>query len=533
MEICLRNVSKYFPSNGVHALSRASFELQAGEIHGLIGENGAGKSTLMHILAGHIEMTAGEILVDGIPRRFSRPMEALQLGIGMVRQHPLLVPGLKLWEDAVLGLPGPPLFPLDRRQGLDRFQELSDRWGFDLDGNAKTETLTISQRQKASILTLILHQARCIILDEPTAVLAPAETDRLFVLLRKLKSDGKAIVLISHKLEETLAVADRITVLRQGKTVATLLAAKTRAAELMELMFGSEPESEPVRKVGRDLERKPAVAAPEAGHTRPLLLVESLSAVRQDFASLRGLTFSVYPGEVYGIAGVRDSGLETLELALTGFIKPQAGSVILNGMNVAGRGTLAFRRAGAAYVSADRIGKALALRLPIRDSLIVHSHRRLVKKRPFWPRFLDLQAIRNWVTELFRISGIQGRFESPAEAFSGGQLQRLILAREFAEDPLLLVLAEPGWGLDATGKALLQERLSDYLKRGGTVVLFSTDVDELLRLSSRIMVIRDGYNVVDLQLPTDYDQRLLLKKQISSAMVGTLGTEHGGGGVVA
>ncbi|WP_304221986.1 ABC transporter ATP-binding protein [Gracilinema caldarium] len=521
MEIRLRNVSKYFPANGVQALNGADFDLTDGEIHALIGENGAGKSTLMHILAGHLEMTTGELHIDEIPCRFSRPAEALQFGIGIVRQHPVLAPGLKLWEDALLGLPDPPLFPLDRRKGLGRFQELSDRWGFDLDGNAKTENLTISQRQKASILTLLLHQARCIILDEPTAVLTPIETERLFTLLRKLKSDGKAIVLISHKLDEILSVADRITVLRLGRTVASMPRSRTSEAELTSYMFGQDKGD------SLDLHNTSLAAGRHTArinsNQEPLLHVTNLSSAQKDSASLRDLSFSVFPGEVYGIAGVRDSGLETLELALTGFIAPQDGHITLNGIPVQGRGALAFRQAGAAYVSADRLGKALALRLPIIDSLIVHSHRRFVKKWPFIPELLDKRAIRNWAAELFRISGIQGRFESPAETFSGGQLQRLILAREFAEEPSLMVLAEPGWGLDASGKALLYDRLSDYLRRGGTVVLFSTDVDELLMLSSRIMVLHDGYNVLELQLPEDYDQRLSLKKQISAAMVGTGG----------
>lgn len=520
MEIRLRNVSKYFPSNGVQALSGARFDLRTGEIHALIGENGAGKSTLMHILAGHLEMTTGELQVDGIPRRFHRPAEALRLGIGMVRQHPALVPGFALWEDALLGLPEPALFPLDARRGRRRFQELSDRWGFDLDGAVRTEKLTISQRQKASILTLLLHQVRCIILDEPTAVLSPVETERLFTLLRRLRDDGKAIVLISHKLEETLQVADRITVLRQGETVASVDAKGTNPAELISLMFG------------RDLERdgsfnglRPLLETEQeelrAARGEPLLQVEGLSVVQKDLVSLWGLSFSVYPGEIFGVAGVRDSGLETLELAVTGFVQPRSGKIRLKGTAVEGKGPLAFRKAGAAYVSADRLGRALALKLPIIDSLIVHSHRRFVKNRRLWPHFLDLRAIRSWANQILKASGIQGRLDSLAESFSGGQLQRLILVREFAEEAPLLVLADPGWGLDASGKVLFQERLVEYLRRGGTVLIFSTDVDELLRLSSRVMVIRDGRNALELELPPDQGRRQSLKARVSAAMVGT------------
>lgn len=532
MEIVLRNVAKYFPSNGVQALSGAHFELRTGEIHALVGENGAGKSTLMHILAGQLQMTTGELLIDGRPRLFQNPHDALQARIGMVRQHPALVPGFTCWEDALLGLPGPSLLPLDRRLGRQRFQKLSDRWGFDLDGNTKTENLTISQRQKAAVLTLLLHQVQCVILDEPTAVLAPVETERLFALLRKLRAEGKAIVLISHKLEETLSVADRITVLRQGKTVATRYSSETNSEDITALMFGDAVDRSKIASAGgaATIEQGDRFAgfamfkAKPKGREKqaePLLQVRELSAAQKDLANLRDLSFSVYPGEIYGIAGVRDSGLETLELALTGFIKPLKGRIILRGVNVVGRGPLAFRTAGAAYVSADRLGKAMALKLPILDSLMVHVHRKFVINRWFWPRLLDLKAIRLWAAHLLETSGIHGRLQSPAEAFSGGQLQRLILAREFAEQSPLLVLADPGWGLDASGRALLQEQLTLYLEKGGTVLLFSTDVDELLRLSSRIMVLRDGRNVLELDMPEHLEDRLFLKPRISAAMVGT------------
>ncbi len=530
MNINLRNVTKYFPANGVQALSGASFELRSGEIHALVGENGAGKSTLMHILAGQLEMTTGELLVDGGPRNFHSPRDALQAGIGMVRQHPVLVPGFTCWEDAQLGLPGPGLAPLNRRLGRLHFQELSDRWGFEIDATARTETLTISQRQKVAILTLLMHRVSCIILDEPTAVLTPVETERLFNLLRKLRSEGRAIVLISHKLEETLSVADRITVLRQGKTAATRLSSETSTEELTALMFGDAVDRihpEKVKEFQLELLSEPGLSyrKVQSAEGGPLFMVEHVSVHQKDMANLRDLSFSVFPGEVYGVAGVRDSGLEPLDHTVTGFISPQGGHITLKGTHLEGKGPLAFRKAGGAYVSADRLGKALALKLPIIDSLIVHSHRRFTLRCMhnawFLPRLLDSKAIRRWAGELLRMSGIEGRLDSPAEAFSGGQLQRLILTREFAEEAPHLVLAEPGWGVDAVGRTLLKDRLTAYLQRGGTVLLFSTDVDELLSLATRLMVLRDGRNVLEVDVPLDPVQRHLLKPQISAAMVGS------------
>ncbi len=507
----LHDIGKYFPQNGVEALSGASFDLRPGEIHALVGENGAGKSTLMHVLAGHLEPSAGTITVDGAERRFSAPADALAAGIGLVRQHPRVVPGFALWEDCVLGAE-PGRWPaLSRAEARRTVNELSCRWGFDLDADARTDTLTVSQRQKAAVLALLMRGVRYFLLDEPTAVLAPAETERLFALLSALRSEGKAIVLISHKLPETLAIADRVTVLRRGRVVGTREAASLDPEELGRLMFGADDAAgggqvsagtAPVRGGGDLSPSKPP---------RRALSVRGLVARPEGRAHLRGVDLELDRGRILGVAGVRDSGLETLEFALAGLIAPDAGEIELNGVRIDGRGAAAARDAGAAYVPADRLGAALAPRLPLTENLTVHAFRR---RRGL----VDPRSLRRGAEALMRAAKVAGDPRRAAQSFSGGTLQKLILEREFAQRPELLILAEPGWGLDARSRSILDDRLRRFADEGRSIVLLSTDLDELLSLADSIATLRDG--VVSGLFEND-GSRADLREAVGTAMVGT------------
>ena len=496
--LLLRGIRKYFNSNGVEALGGADFELRPGEIHALVGENGAGKSTLMHIAAGLLMPSAGSVQADQASGPFSTSAEALAAGIGMVRQHPQIVPGFKVWEYCILGAePGPNLF-LDRRGARRMVEEYSCRWGFDLPVDKAAETMTVSQRQKSAILSLLLRNSRYIILDEPTAVLTRVETDRLFQVLRGLRSDGKGIALISHKLGETLALADRVTVLRRGITVALREAGACDPGELASLMFGTAPDPDlpppvpGVRAIPGIRGRGTEAAGPSGSSPGPALRIRSLSVRSPGRPHIRDLSLELSKGRVLGVAGVRDSGLETMELAVAGFLAPDGGEIELFGKAVGGKGPAAFRAAGGSYLSADRTGTALALQLPLRDSLIVHSHRRSLHS--FWGflGFLDLARLEAWTRSIMEDARVVGSPWRRASSFSGGTLQRVILAREFAEEEPLMVLAEPGWGLDAQGRALLASRIHRFAASGGAVLLFSTDVDELLSLADEILVLRDG-----------------------------------------
>ncbi|MDR2021479.1 MAG: ATP-binding cassette domain-containing protein [Treponema sp.] len=497
----LRGIEKFFPSNGVTALERGDFDLRPGEIHALLGENGAGKSTLMHIMAGHLRPGAGQILLDGRELHLSSPADGLEAGIGMVRQYPRLIPGFTVWEDCILGAE-PHTGPfLNRRAARALVLDLSRRWGFDLPVDSGAGSLTVSQRQKSAILALLLRKAQYLIFDEPAAVLTPRETDLFFRLLRRLKAEGKGIVLISHKLEETMALADRVTVLKKGRTAAVRTAASLSGYELGKLMFGASPAgSGPAVSVqgppaagfgaeGRVFQENKSGAGEEA-----CLIMENISVDVPGRPLIRNSSLTLKKGTILGIAGVRDSGLETLELVLTGFLKPSKGRIILNGQDIGGRGHRAFRSAGAACLSA---GGTVAARLPLEDSVILHAHRRaLVSGGGLSGLFrrlgiMDRSFLNAWTAGVLNRAGINAAPRVRGDSLSGGMQQRAALARELAEQAAVLVLSEPGRGLDRKSRDRLAEELRAAAKSGG-IIIFSTDVDELIALSDEILVLRNG-----------------------------------------
>jgi simple sugar transport system ATP-binding protein len=529
----LRGIEKFFPSNGVTALEGGDFDLRPGEIHALLGENGAGKSTLMHIMAGHLRPGAGHILLDGRELRLSSPADGLAAGIGMVRQYPRLIPGFTVWEDCILGAE-PHTGPfLNRRAARTLVLELSRRWGFDLPVDSGAGSLTVSQRQKSAVLALLLRKVRCLIFDEPTAVLSPGETDRFFTLLRRLRDEGKGIVLISHKLEETMALADRVTVLKKGRTVAAGIAASLTEDELGNLMFGGgqSPAGQTPRGCcmgfgGAGLAAADDGQPPDRHKRRAVgvpLIMEQVSVEVPGRPFIRDSSLILREGTILGIAGVRDSGLETLELALTGFLKPSGGRIILNGRDIGGRGHRAFRSAGAACLSA---GGTVAAQLPLRDSVILHAHRRppvsAGRMSGLLKRFgiMDQSFLDSWTAEVLRRAGTGAVPRVRGDSLSGGMQQRVALARELAEQVPVLVLSEPGWGLDRKSRDRLAEELGAAKKNGG-IIIFSTDVDELISLSDEILVLRNGL----------FSDHILMKAAEASTVRERIGRAMVGGGL--
>jgi simple sugar transport system ATP-binding protein len=484
----LRGIGKYFPVNGVYALDNAGFELRPGEIHALLGENGAGKSTLMHVMAGYLKPSTGTIRVNGTERRFAVPADALAAGVGMVRQYPQLTPGFKVWEDCILG--SEPRFGpfISRKKARNRIRSLSERWGFDLPIDRPTDSLSVSLRQKAAILALLLRDAGYLIFDEPTAVLTPEETQGLFRLFTQLRAEGKGIALISHKLEETLGLADRVTVLRKGRTAAVRSAASLSGKSLRALMFGLEEGEEQPGEFAAPVPPRFPVA--KSGEKSALLAVRGLSVELPGRPFIRGVDLEVSPGRILGVTGVRDSGLETLELALTGFLRPAGGTVALNGRDITGQGPRAFRLAGAAYLGAGISGSAPSL--SIRDNIIIHAHRRSTRRFRGKFGFLDTAYLDAWTATVLRFAGLSRSPSARLTSFSGGMIQRLVLAREYAEEASLLVLAEPGQGLDQVGRAALLPILQTYAASGRGLLVFSTDTEELALLSDEILVLRNG-----------------------------------------
>jgi simple sugar transport system ATP-binding protein len=521
----LRQIQKTFPSNGVAALDNAEFDLRSGEIHALLGENGAGKSTLMHIMAGYLKPDSGHILVDGRERRFNAPTDALAAGIGMVRQHPRMTPGFTVWEDCILGAEPHVLGLVSRRKAREMVRGLSERWGFDLPLDKTVDALTISQRQKAAVLALLFrgeadgaaeHRIRRFIFDEVTAVLSPQETEGLLRLFSRLKAEGKGIVIISHKLEETADIADRVSVLRRGKTVATAPAPSLDTETIGALMFGTDRQKAPAN-VTAPLKLAARTASPAAG-----LLVRGLALEERGRPFIRNVSIDLPLGKIVGIAGVRDSGLETLELGITGFLAPAAGTITLGGRDIGGKGPRAFRDAGGAYISADRAGTALAPDLRLRDNIIIHLHRRA--RRGFWGALglMDRRVIRGETRNIMAAAGVAGNPRGLAESLSGGMQQRIILAREFAEDAAVLVLAEPGWGLDRASRERLNGQLRAQVARGKGALLFSTDLDELLALSDEILALRNGEfsDRIVLDPKGEAADIRALKERIGRAMIG-------------
>ncbi|MDR1250268.1 MAG: ATP-binding cassette domain-containing protein, partial [Treponema sp.] len=454
----LRRIQKNFASNGVVALDKAEFELRDGEIHALLGENGAGKSTLMHIMAGYLKPGAGHILIDGKERRFNAPTDALREGIGMVRQHPLMTPGFTVWEDCILGAEPHLMGLVNRRKARETVRCLSERWGFDLPLDKTTGALTISQRQKAAVLALLFRgesagaaerRIRYFVFDEVTAVLSPGETEVLLCLFNRLRAEGKGMVIISHKLEETVGIADQVSILRKGKTVATAPASSLDQETIRALMFGADQReiansvTAPVKPAERTAAAvKPveqtivtvrpsgrtastAAAKPSAGLVAQGLVAQGLVAQglaveAPDRPFIRNVTIELPPGKIVGIAGVRDSGLETLELGITGFLRPSAGKITLGGRDIGGQGPRAFRNAGGAYISADRTGTALAPELRLRDNIIIHLHRR--SRIGFWGALgiMDRRFIRDETRNIMNAAGVAGNPRGLADSLSGG-----------------------------------------------------------------------------------------------------------------
>ena len=489
----LRGISKYFPSNGVMALENANLTLCPGEIHALLGENGSGKSTLMHIMAGYFPPSSGSVFVEGKERRFSAAAGALALGIGMLRQHPGFVNGFKVWEDCILGAekqkpsknkPFRSLF-LNPELSRNRVEELSEHWSFDLPLDAQAESLTVSQRLKAAILSLLLRDVNWFIFDEPTAVLTSDESKTLYELFYRLRSEGKGIILITHKLNEALNVSDRVTIMKRGVTGESRNTGELSIEELRTLVFDNVTQHHILNS---------SLPTPNSHLLIPALEIKNLKVEAPGFPHLRNVNLRLMPGTVLGIAGVRDSGLETLELAITGLLDTsqksdgkREGSIILNGRDITAGGVRAFRNAGGAYLGADRLGGSLARDLPLSESLIIHAFR-----RARFGIFLNAAMLNSLTKNIMNRAGIARSVSDRANSFSGGMIQRVLLAREFAGEPSLLVLSEPGSSLDEANLEKLAEELKAFARRGFSALLFSSDSDELNLMADEILTLRNG-----------------------------------------
>ena len=461
--------------------------VERGVIHGLVGENGAGKSTLMSILYGFYESDAGEIRVNGEPVRIRSSREAISHGIGMVHQHFMLIPVFTVADNIILGSePVKPWPFIDHRSATERIIALAKEYNFHIDPSATIENLPIGQQQRVEILKALSHDAEILILDEPTAVLTPQEADALMVIMRTLKSQGKSIIFITHKLKEVLEIADVITVMRLGQVVGTTTPAETNEAALATMM------------VGRDVNL--VVEKPPANPGEVVLDVTNLF-VQDDrgLTAVKGVSFEVRAGEILAFAGVQGNGQTELVEALTGLRRATAGSVLLNGTELVGRSVRDVLNAGVGHVPEDRQRHGLVLTLSIADNLVLDQ--------------LDSPQYKSWSGRKLKAIQENGKKriaeydiraqgeDEPLSALSGGNQQKVVMARELSRELKVLICAQPTRGLDVGSIEFMHRQIVAIRDEGVAVVIVSSELDEVIALGDRVAVLYDGM-IQDVVAPT-------------------------------
>lgn len=472
----MRGMTKRYP--GVVANDHIDLDLRSGEIHALLGENGAGKTTLMNVLYGLARPDEGKILMDGQEIAIAGPSDAIARGISMVHQHFMLVPVLSVAENVILGAEtmSNRLF-VDQREASKRVGALADRFGFNLDPNAKVGSLSVGQQQRVEILKALYREARILVLDEPTAVLTPHETDEIFALLRRLAGDGRSIVFISHKLYEVLAVADRITVIRRGRVIGERRPGETTEAELAELM------------VGREVELTVNRGESHAGET--VLRVEGLRITddrRQEVVP--DASFEIRAGEILGVAGVAGNGQDELVQALVGLRRSLGGKVTLMGRDVTGLSARRLNEAGVGYVPGDRQRFGLILAFPVYDNLVLTSYYR----PPFAHGLIrdDAAILASAVRQVERFDIRTPSASVSTSTLSGGNQQKVVVAREFDRELKLLVLDQPTRGLDVGSVEFIHRQIVAKRDAGTAVLLVSAELDEVMEMADRIAVLYRG-----------------------------------------
>ncbi|MBC7265159.1 MAG: ABC transporter ATP-binding protein [Chloroflexi bacterium] len=479
----MRGIVKRFP--GVLANDHIDFDVHAGEIHALLGENGAGKTTLMNVLYGLYQPDEGEIYVNGRRVVIGSPYQAIKLGIGMVHQHFMLAQPLTVAENVVLGLPSPREPLLDLAQAEKRINEISQAYGLKVDPRAQVWQLAVGEQQRVEIIKALYRQAALLILDEPTAVLTPQEVKELFVVLRRMAEQGHAIIFITHKLHEVMALSDRITVLKAGRVVATVNRSDATPEKLAQMMVGREV-----------LFRLPKEKV-EKG--RVILQVKSLEALGdKGLPALKEVSLAVHQREILGIAGVSGNGQRELAEVIAGLRPAREGKVLIDGQDVTNRSPCDIIEQGLAYIPEERLQMGVVTDFSVAENMILETH----GQRPFadggflplnrcW--FLNRRAIEDYATQKISEYDVKTPdLRTPARHLSGGNIQRLILARELSRQPKLLLAAQPTRGLDIGATEYIRRKLLEERARGTAILLISEDLDEILALSDRIAVMYEG-----------------------------------------
>ncbi len=501
----MRGISKRF--GHVVANDDVHFEARFGEVHALVGENGAGKSTLMSVLAGVYRADSGSLAINGQIVEFKAPRDAIASGIGMVYQHFRLVDSFTVAENIALGAEDTPL-RLELRETADRLRQLGKRFGLEINPDARIWQLSVGEQQRVEILRLLHRGARILVFDEPTAVLTPRESTSLIETLREMAAQGFCVIFISHKLNEVLTVADRITVLRRGRAIATREAASTTRVELAQLMVG--------RELAATLLTERHVASHETKNVR--LAVSGIEALSDSgLPALRSVSFDVRGGEILGVAGVAGNGQRELAEALTGLRPVVAGSFSINGVEMTHQSPAKIARAGVAHVPEDRIGTGLVRGLDLAGNAILRAYRsRPISRGPF----ISGRSVAQFADRLIASQDVQPASRTARlRDLSGGNQQKLLIARELAMNPTVMIAVHPTRGVDVGASEAIHAAFRALRERNAATLLISEDLDELFELCDRIAVLYDG--AIQGMVPADRDRL----DEIGLMMAGAA-TEH-------
>ena len=472
----MQHIMKIY-SNGVVANEDVSLELRKGEIHALLGENGAGKSTLMKVLFGIESPDEGKILLNGSEVSIRSPQDAISKGIGMVHQHFMLVPSLTVAENIILGVePKKGLF-INMKKAVEEAKNIAEKYNFDIDVTAKVEEIPVGIKQKVEILKALYRGADILILDEPTAVLTPQETDELFVQLEKLRSDGHTIIFISHKLDEIKKICDRATIMRSGRSMGTYNVSEISTDDMSKLMVG--------REVVLTFDKKPAQLKTTVMKVRDLTVHNSQGVLKVD-----GVSFDLKGGEILGIAGVEGNGQSELIDTLTGLNKSYAGEVDIKGANIRKFSIRDIRNQKVAHIPEDRMSSGCAANLNIMENMFSnqyndpkYSGKMMLKSKVIEKRSEDL--IKEYLIKC-------KSFRQNVGMLSGGNIQKVIVAREFSTEPDIIIANQPTRGIDVGAAEFIRRRLLEYRDAGCAIILISADLNEVFALSDRLAVMYKG-----------------------------------------
>ncbi len=487
----MQNITKIFP--GVKANDNVNLSIKKGEIHALVGENGAGKTTLMNVLYGLYEPDGGQVFYEANKINLDGPQDAIKLGIGMVHQHFMLVDPLTVTENIVLGNEPRSGLMLDQKTAKREVQEISNKYGLFVDPEAKIQDISVGMQQRVEIIKTLYRGAELLIFDEPTAVLTPQEIDELFEIFRSLKEQGKTIIFITHKLKEVKTISDRITVLRNGKSIDTVNTADVTKEDVAELMVG--------RQVLLEVEKTEAKPGDEIFSVQNLNVKDN-----RNIPAVKDISLSVRKGEILGIAGVEGNGQSELVEAITGLRKIESGAIKLRGKDISKFNAREIKREKVAHIPEDRQKRGLIMDFDLKENMILGYHDLEPFSKNGIMQYENVAQNTEDLIEKYDIRG--GGMEAQAKNLSGGNQQKLIVAREFSHDPEFLIASQPTRGVDVGSIEFIHKQIIDRRDNGAGVLLVSAELSEVLSLSDRIAVIFEG-EIVDVLKASETNEREL------------------------